>query len=143
MSAIILANILRHVPSLFDFVAGHSIQSLLSTSHEHRALTQRFVEVMRLQRESPGMAYKTLAFVWLTMKPYGSSLQILDLSGCNPSADPVLSSTLADSLSSSSFPSLRHLNLSSCGLYDNLRIDKLSKGEWPQLEYLDIYCQDQ
>lgn len=138
-----MADILRHVPSLFDFVTGYSIQSLLGTNHENRALTKRFVKVMRLQRESPGMAYETLDFIWLTLEPYRSSLTILDLSGCNPSADPVLSSTLADSLSLSSFPSLRHLNLSSCGLYDHVHIHKLSKGEWPQLEYLDIYCKDQ
>ena len=43
----------------------------------------------------------------------------------------------------SNLPSLQHLDLSSCGLCDFEHIDKLGKGEWPQLEYLDIYCQDQ
>ena len=143
MSAVTLADILRHVPSVFDFLAGHSIQSLLGTSHENRTLAKRFVSFMRLQRESPGLAFKTLDFVWLTLRPYRSSLKFLDLGGCNPSSDPVLSRTLADSLSLSSLPSLRHLDLRSCGLCNNVHIEKLSKGEWSQLEYLDIYCQDQ
>ena len=63
MSAVTLADILRLVPRLFDFVAEHSIQSLLGTSHENRSLTKSFVKVMRLQSKSSGIAYETLDFV--------------------------------------------------------------------------------
>ena len=141
MPAVTLTDVLRHVPGIFDFVVGHSLRSLLGTNRENRSLAKMFVSGLRL--ESPATAYQTLEVVWLTLKPYERFLRVLNMSGCNPSADPVMAFMLIDEITTSSLPNLRHLALGACGLCNVAHIDKLSKGVWPQLEYLGLYCPDQ